>query len=235
MFNPKPHIERVALPGGRACWVIDKVLLDPQAVVAKAVQNRSQFKPAQGNAYPGLEWGMPPDWILHLRDFFILHIRHLHQARRVLNMYSRLSLVTLQPEQLRPVQRLCHRDRFGVDASHCIAACTIYLFKESQLGGTGFYLPKQTLEQTDALVQTWHTLDSDSFTSLIGTAPGYITASNDYFEFVHAVPAAFNRAVFYDGGIFHSSHIQAPSLLSDDPARGRLTMNGFFICQRNAA
>jgi hypothetical protein len=41
--------------------------------------------------------------------------------------------------------------------------------------------------------------------------------------------------VFYDGNLFHSSHILAPELLSDDPARGRLTLNGFFICRRQAA
>jgi Family of unknown function (DUF6445) len=49
------------------------------------------------------------------------------------------------------------------------------------------------------------------------------------------VPAAFNRAVFYDGGQFHSSHITQPALLSADPARGRLTLNGFFICRRAAS
>jgi hypothetical protein len=50
-----------------------------------------------------------------------------------------------------------------------------------------------------------------------------------------AVPAAFNRAVFYDGGHFHSSHITQPEKLGADPAHGRLTLNGFFICRRSAS
>jgi hypothetical protein len=41
--------------------------------------------------------------------------------------------------------------------------------------------------------------------------------------------------VFYDGGQFHSSHITRPEMLSDDPAHGRLTLNGFFVCKRSAA
>jgi hypothetical protein len=49
------------------------------------------------------------------------------------------------------------------------------------------------------------------------------------------VPAAFNRAVFYDGSLFHSSHITAPHKLNADPTRGRLTLNGFFLCRSSAS
>jgi hypothetical protein len=40
--------------------------------------------------------------------------------------------------------------------------------------------------------------------------------------------------IFYDGSIFHSAHIAAPQLLSDDPLQGRLTLNGFLTCRRSA-
>ena len=62
----------------------------------------------------------------------------------------------------------------------------------------------------------------------------YLTASNDCFEQVASVPAAFNRAIFYDGEIFHAAQIEAPHLLTDDPMTGRLTMNGFFRYRRVA-
>jgi hypothetical protein len=46
--------------------------------------------------------------------------------------------------------------------------------------------------------------------------------------------AAWNRMIFYDGGLFHSADISQPSLNSADPRTGRLTLNGFFTCRRNA-
>ncbi len=235
MFNPKPRIERVPVGGGRHAWVVDDALLAPEALRERAIAERERFAAAPFNAYPGLEWQMGPEVSEPLADFFLLHIRALLGARRTLSMYSRLSLATLQPQQLRPLQRLCHRDRFGTTPDQTVAACTLYLFDDPALGGTSFYLPKRPIEALNADIRRWHTLDDAAFTQELGAAPGYLTDSNVHFERAAVVPAAFNRAVFYDGGQFHSSHITRPELLSDDPARGRLTLNGFFVCKRNAA
>ena len=64
---------------------------------------------------------------------------------------------------------------------------------------------------------------------------GYMTGSNAYFERVAKINAAWNRAIFYDGSLFHGPDVDQPSLLSDDVLRGRLTLNGFFGCKRQAA
>ena len=32
MFNPRPRIERVSLAPGRDAWVVDDILLDPEAL-----------------------------------------------------------------------------------------------------------------------------------------------------------------------------------------------------------
>ncbi len=234
MFHPSPRIQEQVFPGGR-CWVVDGALLEPDALVQRAAAGRARFAPAPFNAYPGLEWHMGPDVAAPLADFFLLHLRQRLGARRTLGHYSRLSLATLQPHALGPLQRLCHRDRFGVPSGQCAIACTLYLFKDPALGGTSFYSPRQPIEETDSLMRRWHAMDRDTLTHELGTAPGYITDGNRYFERVGVVPAAFNRAVFYDGSQFHSSHITEPQRLTDDPTRGRLTLNGFFICRRLAA
>ena len=235
MFNPRPRVARVELGAAGACWVVDDALLDPDTLVALALRERARFAPAPHNAYPGLEWLLEGELPAHLSDFFALHVRARLQARRTIGMYARLSLATLQPPQLRPLQRLCHRDRFGVTLDQSVAACTLYLFRDAALGGTSFYVPRQGLEQTNALMRQWNEMDDAGFTRAIGRAPGYITAGNDWFELAGVVPAAWNRAVFYDGSLFHSSHITQPGRLSADPAQGRLTLNGFFVCRRNAA
>lgn len=238
MFNPRPRIERVPIAGpgsGQdAAWVVDDVLLEPNALCQQAVTQRQRFVAAPHNAYPGLEWQMDASVSDPLAEFFMLHVRTLLNARRTLSMYSRLSLATLQPAQLRPLQRLCHRDRFGTGPGQGVAACIVYLFDRPELGGTSFYRPRRPVADINADIRRWTAMGDAAFTDELGAEPAYLTASNTHFELVCTVPPAFNRAVFYDGGQFHSSHITQPTLLSDDPAQGRLTLNGFFITRQAA-
>ena len=239
MFNPRPRVQRVPIAGSGqgqdAAWVIDDVLLDPEVLRQQAIAGRSHFVAAPHNAYPGLEWAMDERVSGPLSDFFMLHVRPHLGARRTLSMYSRLSLATLQPHELRPLQRLCHRDRFGTTAGQGVAACVIYLFADASLGGTSFYRLRRPVPAIDADIRRWNAMDDQTFTREIGAEPAYLTDSNQHFERVCTVPAAWNRAVFYDGGQFHSSHITQPSLLSADPAQGRLTLNGFFITRQAAS
>ena len=53
-------------------------------------------------------------------------------------------------------------------------------------------------------------------------------ASSPCFEKVLTIEPRYNRAIFYNGGIFHSGHIHMPELMVDDPRTGRLTANAFF-------
>jgi Family of unknown function (DUF6445) len=238
VFNPRPRIQRLPMPGPglaqQAAWVIDDVLLQPEALRQQAKAGREHFRSAPHNAYPGLEWPMDTAVSAPLADFFMLHVRGLLGARRTLSMYSRLSLATLQPQALRPLQRLCHRDRFGVGPGQGVAACVIYLFEAPELGGTSFYRPRRPMAEINADIPRWNAMSDEAFTQEIGAAPAYLTTSNAHFEQVLTVPPAWNRAVFYDGSQFHSSHITQPQRLSADPATGRLTLNGFFITRLQA-
>lgn len=234
MFNPRPRVERVSLAPGRDAWVVDDILADPESLRRRAVAGRAHFAAAPFNAYPGLEWRMGAEVDTPLSDFFLQHIRHHLGGRRTLGMYSRLSIATLQPQALSPLQRLCHRDRLGIEPGQGVAACVLYLFDDERLGGTGFYAPKKPLAEIDGLIRHWSSLGDLAFTAAIGTPPAYLTGSNDWFHLLGTVPARFNRAVFYDGSQFHSSHITEPGRLSPDPALGRLTLNGFFVCRQTA-
>jgi hypothetical protein len=148
--------------------------------------------------------------------------------------------VTRPPALLAPAQRLCHRDtmvgrrRVSPDGEG-IGASVLYLFQDSALGGTSFYTPRQGPQETAALLEQALTLPDAAFDTLLGTPPGYLVDSNTYFDRVCTIAAAYNRAIFYDGAIFHSAQIDAPERLSQDPASGRLTLNGFFLFRKNAA
>jgi hypothetical protein len=234
MFNPAPRIELLAIAGHKPCVVVDDVLLDPEAMLAAVVRARDGFAPAQLNAYPGNELPAPDALSAQLDAFFMQHVRQRLGARRTVRMHSRLSIVTLAPQQLQSLQRVCHRDRLAAEQAQSVAASVLYLFKDPALGGTSFYAPRQDLDETERLIAAWNGMGQGAMTEAIGAEPGYLAGSNRYFELLATVPAKFNRAIFYDGAMFHSSHITRPELLSADPAHGRLTLNGFFVCRKAA-
>ncbi|MRW92884.1 hypothetical protein GJ699_23060 [Duganella sp. FT80W] len=234
MFNPDCRIHLVPIAGQLPCIVIDDFLLDPDALVAYALQHRAGFAQASYHGFPGPELRMPDDFSAALDAFFMQHIRARLGARRTTRMYSRLSLVSVPPEQLRPLQRVCHHDNYASSPTQCFPAGLLYLFKNPQQGGTSFYRPRQSEAETHALFDRWAPLSSAEFSRVIQRESGYQTDSNAYFELLATVPAAYNRALFYDGGIFHNSHIAQPELLSADPAAGRLTLNAFWECRKAA-
>lgn len=233
MFNPDCRIELLPIPGHLPCVVVDNFLEAPELLVQGAVERRGQFVMAQHNAFPGLEYRMPDAFSGRINEFFIQHVKRHLGVRRVLQLYSRLSMVTLRPEQLSPFQRLCHRDKFNDDPAQSFAAGVLYLFKDAAMGGTSFYRPKldeAAIDRMYAMDSEWGSMSREACTERLGE-PAYLVSSNDYFELIATVPAAWNRAIFYDGTIFHSSHITAPQLLSDDPTCGRLTLNSFLTCR----
>lgn len=231
MFEPHPQLRLQAIPGHAPCVVVDGALRDPQALVALAVRQRASFTEAVPNSFPGLELRMPADFCALLNDFFLMHVRAHFGVRRLLSSFSRLSMVTRAPEQLTPLQRVPHRDYLTLDPGQRMFACVLYLFHDATLGGTGFYRPRCSEAQINALRDRWSTLSSAQFTRELGAEPAYPLASNAFFERVAEVPAAWNRLIFYDSTVFHSGDIVHPQRMRSDAIAGRLTLNGFFVCR----
>ncbi len=227
MFNPRPVIRYLPIAEGRTCAVVDDFLLEPHKLVEHAVAQRGQFAMDAGNYYPGPELGLDKAFAFALDEFFMQHVRRSLGARRTVSVSSRLSMATLPVEVLRPLQRLCHRDADGLAAGEGAAASVTYLFDDARLGGTSFYVPKRSLEETAQLLRA-------ARDGKVEPGASYMNASNQWFEQVCTVPAKFNRAIFYDGTVFHAAQITEPQLLDADPARGRLTMNGFFRYRKSA-
>jgi hypothetical protein len=235
MFNPNPQVQTLSVGGRPLCYVIDDALLEPERWVDHAAAHADAFRDAPGNAYPGHELRMPDAVTAQLDAYFGLHVRRLFDARRTLEAYSRLSLVTRAPAQLEPRQWFCHVDRLQAEPGQCIAACVLYLFRDEALGGTSFYRPLRPMAEIAQLVQASVTMDRGEFSERHGIDAGYMTDSNAYFEKILTVPARWNRLIFYSGLVFHAGDIFHPERMSTDPRAGRLTLNGFFTCRRNLA
>ena len=228
MFNPRPSIRYIPIAEQQVCAVVDDFLLEPQKLVDFAVAQRAQFIDDPDNYYPGPELSLSREISIALDQFFMQHIRSALGARRNNGVSCRLSMATLGTQDLRPLQRLCHRDAEVFAPGESMGASVLYLFKDAALGGTSFYRAKKPLDEIRQLLQLASTVSNEELTRLINTAPAYMHASNEYFELVCTIPPAWNRAIFYSGTVFHAAQIDNPTLLNADPALGRLTMNGFF-------
>jgi hypothetical protein len=234
-FNAQPQIKRFELDNGKSVFVVDDVLDLPERIVQLAHDVAAEFVVAPGNAFPGCQLLMSADFSAKLDDFFRLHIRKALGGRRSLHMYARMSRVTLAPSLLDGRQRICHRDSAGVDIRNTISASVLYLFKDLSLGGTVFFEPLASPHETEQLVHDASELRPQDFEKKYGWAASYMTHSNAYFKVIGRVPAKQNRIIFYDGNIFHSSDINHPEKLNDPNGVGRLTINGFFTCTRQAS
>ncbi len=235
MFNPKPTIQALPLYDEQVCYVIDDVLLHPEVWVQEAVKHRAHFMEAPSNAYPGIELPMPEDINQGIIDYFNSFLNRRFGIRRIKASYSRLSMVTRTPEQLMPRQWLCHRDGVRVAANERMLASVIYLYKDAGLGGTSFYRPTQSAQQTAQIVHDSSVLQAEQFTAKYGIQPSFMTESNHWFEKIGCVEARWNRMIVYDGMMFHSGDITRPEAMTNNPETGRLSLNGFFSARRNLA
>ena len=232
-FNPDPQISVSQIDRDQVCVVVDDALSNPEGLVNWGASR--SFEPVRDYSYPGLVLGVPAEISQLVGDHFAQYARHHLRARRTQSVAVRLSLVTVPPAELEPVQWQCHRDRLAVDPKRVIfAAMVLYLFRNPALGGTSFYRPLQGAEQTERMNADSLALSPAEFSARYGLTAGYMVDSNPYFECIGRVPAAWNRMIYYDGGLFHSGDIGETSQLSADPRVGRLTLNGFFTCSRSA-
>jgi Tryptophan halogenase/Family of unknown function (DUF6445) len=227
-LNPEPRIQAVPLSDGQVVFVIDDFLGNADELVGLVAAAAPHFQVQAGHPYPGPQLPLPEALNVQLDAYFQQHCRALLGAGQPAGMYARFSRVTQDAATLDPRQRICHRDDSGLEPGHAISALVHYLFRDEQLGGTVFFRPLMPEAETRQFRHDANTLDGAAFEARYGIPAGYMTQSNRYFEVIGRVPARWNRAVFYDGGIFHSGDIQWSPTAGYGAGMGRLTLNGFF-------
>ena len=230
--NPRATASTVQLADGSTVYVVDDFAENAEDLVALA--QAGQFQQLAGHPYPGPQLALPDAVCGALAGYFDQHLRARLGADAGLGMFGRFSRVTQEAATLDPRQRICHRDDSGLDPAQMMAACVHYLFKDEQLGGTVFFRSLMSEADTSRFLHDSCTLDASAFGDRYGIAPGYMTESNRYFEVIGRLPARWNRAVFYDGGIFHSGDIRWAHKSAYLSGLGRLTINAFFRSRRPA-
>ena len=212
------------------CVVIDDFLQDPRSLIAFASDNAAAFE-AQEVGYPGVLLDVDTRAMAAMYHFLKAKMsQQFSFMKGDIRLSTYLSMATLQPGKLAPLQRLCHSD--PRQAQRHNYAGLVYLFENEALGGTGFYRWKEQklIEEATAL-EMQKPGGSLAFLQqhfeMYRQEPRYMAGSNEVAELLLEVSARFNRFVFYSGDLTHSAHIPRPVLMSTDFALGRLTLNFF--------
>ena len=227
-LNPSARIDTVELADGSQVFVVDDFADNADELVDLASRAADQFAAPPGHPYPGPQLDMPEVMATTLHAYFHQHLRHRLRAGEPLGMSARFSRVTRDAALLDARQRICHRDDSNTGPGEMISAAVHYLFQDESLGGTVFFRSLMSETGTRQFMLDANTLDASAFGDRYGIPPGYMTESNRYFEVIGRVPARWNRAVFYNGGIFHSGDIRWASPAAYETGMGRLTINAFF-------
>ncbi len=190
-----------------------------------AAGRSAAFEPA-GAYYPGLRAPATPDYLAARNPMLAEIMRRVFGFSESLRCEAAsFSLVTLAPDQLSPSQRIPHYDDTGPGI---IAVMHYLLGKES--GGTAFYRHRRTGFETVSRARKPAFLAALVQDDLDYGAPpaGYHYGDGDRYEMIGEIEAAPDRLILYRGRLLHSGVIPDPAALSDDPARGRLTINMFL-------
>ncbi len=134
------------------------------------------------------------------------------------------SMVTASPATLSPAQRIPHFD--SVDPDY---VALLYYLRDTP--GTAFY--RQRTTGIEIVSETNIDTFIDTAKRESATLIGYTSASNQHFERIGSVEGKADRMAIYQGCLLHSGIIPEGTDLSDDPRRGRLTLNIFIKGHRS--
>jgi hypothetical protein len=231
-INTDAEIRREKISEDHDCVIIDDFLRDPHELVEFAADHAGEFSMPEQRGYPGLLFDVNEDAMTDIYRFIrSVMTKYFPFLRGRMNLWTFLSMVTLRPDELSNLQRICHSDPNPVP-DRTVYAGLLYLFENEDLGGTSFYRWKDLWISRNA---TGIDLDDpdegvaflrEHFPTFREPAR-YMTESNEIAERLCTIPARFNRLIFYWGGVPHSGAITAPELLSTDIRKGRLTLNAF--------
>lgn len=223
-----PDIQSVRV-GDHQVVFIDNFLEEPQALVDAAAQ--ATFERCAGLAerkgYPGMRAPAPAAYsqqLVELMDPLIKINFGVPDELGARKSACSFSLTTVAPQDLGELQRIPH---FDASTPHYMAVL-LYLC-DGKHGGTGFYRHKATgLQQITRAERDRYQAACYAELDRHPPPPRYFDDSSEHFEFLGMIPARFNRLVVYSGTLLHTACVNPGRSISDDPRRGRLTVNTFF-------
>jgi Family of unknown function (DUF6445) len=203
--------------------IIDDFVADPDQLIAAA--SMLSFS-AIGLHYPGVRAPVPPFLAARcLNSVLDLIVQTFALSGPPAKTETYFSLVTTQPQELEPIQRLPHFD--GVEKDRI---AVLHFLGKSEAGGTAFFRHLSTGFETvnaERLVPFTSSLEQDITHHGIADE-GYICGDTSIYAQIAHYEALYNRAIIYRGNTLHCANIPDGMALPNDPETGRLTVNTFL-------
>lgn len=204
--------------------IVDDVLQDPQLMI-DAARTTAFYIPEHTN-YPGINARVPEAYyravITALRGPLEAAFglpRSVH-----LSYFGFFALATMSARAAQAIQRIPHRDSTNPNR-----LAMVHYLCHGEFGGTGFFRHRSTgFESVDAPREPEYV--SAAKRELENTAAsdvGFASERTMNYELIGQSPAVFNRLIVYRSHVLHSA-LLGDEAGSTDPARGRLTANGFI-------
>lgn len=204
--------------------VIDDFVTNAGQLAAAA--STLEFRPVP-RAFPGIRALAPSDYQHLLIEGLEQQLIEYFEldARRLRLSLCHYSLVTVQADELTPVQRVPHVDTVKSDG----LATVHYLF-HGDMGGTAFYRHRSTgFEVIDEARETRFVDALQAELDGPDRPPAaYINGDTALFECIETLPARFNRMLVYRRNSLHSGAIPPDFVPDPNPATGRLSINSFI-------
>jgi len=177
-----------------------------------------------GPHYPGLRAPMRPDYLNSraalLRDI----LSNVFDAPAIKIVECSASIVTTQPGDLTPIQRLPHFDTSDRNRLALLHYCC-----GEDSGGTSFYRHSETGYEaiSEDRTSAYSAAIKDEADKSGLPAARYMAGSTDQFERIGQIEARPNRMAIYRSMCLHSGDIPIKQSLAPDPETARLTINTF--------
>ncbi|MEM1106825.1 MAG: DUF6445 family protein [Pseudomonadota bacterium] len=201
--------------------IIDDFSPDPDRLFAVATERAYARK---GPHYPGVRAGADPAYLgarMEVLQDVLTHVFGLAAGADLVE--CAFSVVTTPPGALTPIQRIPH-----FDSTDPKRLALLHYLCDGSAGGTAFYRHRATgFEKITAARHGPYTAALQGEAADLPGA-GYIAGTTTMFEEVGRVSAAWNRMAIYRGCRLHSGVIPDGLTLSEDPRKGRLTVNTFL-------
>jgi hypothetical protein len=228
-INPDHTITKTEFDKGKHfVLVIDDLLQNPEEVVHFA-KHSAYFNPvgADGSCYPGIRDVMPAPYARALMSVIQpLVAKHYfcNAALDTITPMTKLSLVTLKPEQLRDSQRVPHVD---CDSNNEFAL--LHYFCSEIHGGTSLYRykPSGQVQVENDYVSTMKQITATAM-KRPDEHQGYLNGDTSVFERAIQVKAKFNRLVLFKGNLLHCADINSTQSYSDNISEARLSIASFM-------
>lgn len=184
------------------------------------------YQQSGDNFYPGIRALVDPSYLDRRRGLLESVLNRVFGFTRGVELeMAAYSLVTTAEQSLTPLQRIPHYDDPGSDI---IAVMHYLLPRES--GGTAFYRHLRTGFEaiTPEREQTYRKALVEDDREFGPAPPRYCHGDSERYEMIAEVVAHPDRMLLYHGRLLHSGVIPDPAALTDDPFKGRLTINMFL-------